>query len=222
MRINDVIGQLTSAFNDWDHLLANPRYVRRNRIITWQNYYPGFVRLPVTNADLVRLSDEGQYTFQFLDGSMLQLFYAYGNADDDLIAARLAYYMAENLGVASEEEFGADEALAEASPVNWFRLDYTQRDSGVLHSSAHLHLAGFPDGRLMVAGVPTPRQFVELVVSFAYPDAYRRHRLDENGGFREPGRINQLNSVCVQLPERATYTMVPHFRIPAYPVLHGR
>ena len=38
-------------------------------------------------------------------------------------------------------------------------------------------------GRVTVAGIPTPRQFVELVVSVAYPEHYQEHRLNESWRF---------------------------------------
>lgn len=214
MRINDAFGQMTAAFLDWHHVLANPRYVRKDRVITWANYQPMFLRPPITNFDLIRLSEEGQYTFQALDGSILQMFYAYGESDDEPIEARLAYYMTEKQQGAEERDTGG---ALDAVPISWLRIDYSQNEGGVLHSAAHLHLDGFPGGRLTVMGVPTPRQFVELIVSIAYPDDYHKHRLNDAGAFREPAQLDHLNSVCVRLAERRVYSMVPHLRVPAYP-----
>ncbi len=35
MKITDVIGQLTSAYNDWNKYLANPNYYRSHSYISW-------------------------------------------------------------------------------------------------------------------------------------------------------------------------------------------
>src|SRR6516165_10951093 len=34
MRINDVVGQLVATYTEWNHVLANPRFVRKGRTIT--------------------------------------------------------------------------------------------------------------------------------------------------------------------------------------------
>jgi len=172
--------------------------------------------MPITNVDLVQLAEEGQYTFQVFDGSILQLFYAYGESDDELIEARLAYYMANKFpGLNAESD--TEVAILDVTPISWLRIDYSQKEDDVLHSAAHLHLAGFPAGRLAVAGVPTPGQFIELVVSIAYPEQYREHRLNDSGDFKDPVKIDNLNSVCLRPAPNPIYAKVPHLRVPVYP-----
>src|SRR5258707_14781725 len=92
MRINEVLGLLVSTYTDWNHFLANPRFVRRGWVITWQDYSTAKLIVPTSHSDVVQLHERGQYTFQTVDGSILQIYYAYDRSTELLRAARLAFY----------------------------------------------------------------------------------------------------------------------------------
>lgn len=231
MRINDVMGQLVSAYTEWNHVLANPRFVRRGRAITWRDYSSAKLVIPIAHSEVVQLYEAGQYSFQTTDGSLLQLSYSYARSRDELVEARLAFYKVDEQSWEVEEPIRAEgdgESLGSTgSPnydeaviyrpisISWLRIDYSPKSAcGVLHNSCHLHLSAFPAARVAVAGVPTPRQFVEFVVALCYPDIYRNHRLDNGGNYREPVRLETVNSDCVAFREDLVYRQITHFRVP--------
>ena len=231
MRINNVVGQLVAAYTEWSHVLANPRFVRKGRSIAWHDYSSTKILVPSSHADVVKLYEAGQYSFQTTDGSLLQLSYTYAPSRDQLTKARLAFYKVDQqsweIGESGEPD-GVNELIApNNSPqleqsishrpisVSWLRIDYSPKaTSGVLHNSCHLHLSTFPDARVAVAGVPTPKQFVEFVIALCYPDIYREHRLNRDGGYKEPARMEIVNSETVPLTEDLTCRYLTHIRIP--------
>jgi hypothetical protein len=230
MRINDVMGLLVSTYTEWSHVLANPRFVRKGRIITWQEYSSAKLMLPTSHSDVLKLYEGGQYSFQTVDGSLLQIHYAYARTTDELIEARLAFYKVDQRSWEFEENFSEEGPNDQVAPpgsealdpimfrqcsISWLRIDYAPKSaSGVLHNSCHLHLSSFPTARLVVAGVPTPKQFLEFVMALCYPDLYRTHRLDENGNYREPNELLSVNSDPVPFREDPIFRQVTHIRIP--------
>ncbi len=69
-------------------------------------------------------------------------------------------------------------------PVRWVRFDYVATGRGrLLHTDSHLHVSGLPRTRFAVAGVPTPKQFIEFVVSHFYPAFYTLARRDGDQTF---------------------------------------
>jgi hypothetical protein len=153
--------------------------------------------MPANIRDLV---DDGQYSFQILeDGAIIQLSYLY-NGKEELVSASLAYYST-----------GTRDDL----PVGWYRIDYDPYAArNLLHSACHMHLGLFPNTRLVVNSVPTPRQFIEFVIASCYPEAYRRHRLDANGGFKDKIKMYSVNSPGFDLPQDEVWQMITHVRIP--------
>jgi hypothetical protein len=231
MRINDVLGQLVATYTEWNHVLANPRFVRKGRLITWRDYSSAKIIVPSSHADVVKLYEAGQYSFQTTDGSLLQLSYTYAPSKDELTKARLAFYKVDQQSWEIVEPDDSDaingmivpnrspelEQLAAHRPISisWLRIDYSPKTtSGVLHNSCHLHLSAFPSARVVVAGVPTPKQFVEFVIALCYSDIYREHRLDKDGAYKEPARMETVNSQPVPLAEDLTCRYLAHFRIP--------
>lgn len=81
--------------------------------------------------------------------------------------------MDEELEVVGET-IEASDSISEN--VAWLRLDFDPHQKrGPLHSSCHLHICGLPSARMIVYGVPTPRQFIDFIFAIAYPDIYRRN-----------------------------------------------
>jgi hypothetical protein len=110
----------------------------------------------------------------------------------------------------------AEEASAAGPEVSWLRIDYDpHQERGPLHAPCHMHFSGFVDARLMVHGVPTPRQFIDLVVAVAYPDAFRRH-LNETGEIADPGRFANLHQEQIECSRPASLEVMPHVRIPGF------
>jgi len=101
------------------------------------------------------------------------------------------------------------------TPVSWLRIDYEPADGrGVLHHDCHLHISSFPYTRFVVAGLPSPKQFVELIIASFYPKIYQLHRLDEKWQYADESKIASVHSDCFRLPENALYKQMMHFRIP--------
>ena len=243
MRVSDVFQSVIASYNEWDDVLANPNWARGDTWVSWTRREPGTLEHEMRFRDLVGLVNERQYTFQVTDdGSILQLYYRFEPNGVGLSHARLAFYCSGlrlderdestlNTGVwPSVDSHGirADEGsgeVVEDRTVGWFRIDYDPLTvaPGVNHPPCHLHFSGFPDARLIVNGVPTPRQFVEFVISSFYPEVYRQKRLSEqtvsnastrNWVFREPHRMTELNADGFAVESEPMYQLLCHFRVP--------
>jgi hypothetical protein len=231
MRVNDVVGQLVATYTEWNDVLANPRFVRKGRLITWRDYSSAKIIVPSSHADVVKLYEAGQYSFQMTDGSLLQLSYTYAASKDELTKARLAFYKVgqqsleivepadpdtiNDLLLASDSPELIEPAVHRPISISWLRIDYSPKTTaGVLHNSCHLHLSAFPSTRVVVAGVPTPKQFVEFIIALCYPNIYREHRLDKDGTYKEPARMETVNSQPVPVREDLTCRYLTHIRIP--------
>jgi len=77
-----------------------------------------------------------------------------------------------------------------------------------------IYTGGFKDARLVVAGVPGPRQFVELVIAMCYPDYYRVHRLDESGKFGAAANLSEVNVCCRDAFNEEEESYIIHIRVP--------
>lgn len=91
--------------------------------------------------------------------------------------------LADAVDVAVAREWlGSAVRHGSSSLVSWFRLDYDPDHArGVIHPACHLHAAGIPLGRVPFVGVPTPQQFLELVLLSHYPAEYENYVCDESG-----------------------------------------
>jgi hypothetical protein len=100
-------------------------------------------------------------------------------------------------------------------PVSWLRIEYEPRAArGILHHDCHMHLSAFPYSRFVVAGVPTPIQFIEFIMSFCYSQIYKEHRLNEKGFYANSAKIASLNSPCFPIVDSVVFSQIAHFRIP--------
>lgn len=247
MKINEASELLTSVYIDWSHILANPCGVRKDFQITWAGRIPKMLKQPVMISDVIDLADSGQYTFQIAkDGSIIQIYYHYDLRGNEIKSACLAFYSTavykEKMSPIFQSEpaaksKGADifdenilneEALEEAvdeqipvsddRPAHWLRIDYDpQHAMGVLHHDCHMHLSAFPYARLVVAGIPNPKQFVEFIMALCYPQVYEKHRLDGNGQYITEEHILTVNSKYVPLLDHKVFNQISHFRIPIPP-----
>lgn len=244
MPISDTLTNLKEAYNDWSAYLINPRYIRNGNLITWNNYESCILKDPVLTSTINDLADKRQYTFQTLDGSIIQIYYKFDPRGSDLLEARLAFFSAvsynsyfdaeqllqedEDLSSfqTTEEIYSSSEfdGVTESQPLNsstkvepasWIRIDYAPHDQkGLLHHSCHLNTSAFPYTRLVVAGIPTPRQFIEFIMLLTNPNDYQFHRLQQDGTFKSEIKIKEVNSNCFQLTDHPIFNQISHFRIP--------
>jgi hypothetical protein len=243
MRLSELRSQLRSFLSgDWSGILLNPNYLQDGHTMTWHNYSSMMAPDPLSFEDVATLSKARQYSFQLsVDGSLFQFYYSYDRYNREISEARIAYYEANGAGfsgdssglhqaqaVHSDDEsatgplpvLGPDEGGPRATQLDkrgprWFRIDFRANGpKSILHHTCHLHLGGFPGSRLIVAGVPTPKQFVEFVVCCCYPDLYRSIRLNAEGDWRDQKRIENVNAMKVHSPPNVLFQQITHLRIP--------
>jgi hypothetical protein len=271
VKISDTEQSLRSVYSDWSGFLLNPRFARLRSSVAWIGFAPRILDDPIMASDVAMLIDAGQYSYQFFDGSIMQLHYLFDRRGDELRAANLAYYSAKTIFQVPtvqveqitdtssqveaafehgdvDQQLGVDDPSiapqsvagdnSDDSPVNpelssvddpetdmylappdgpasWLRIDYAPRDAkGVLHYECHMHLSMFYNSRLVVDGVPTPRQFVEFIIALCYPDIYREHRLDDNGEYPDETFMHSVNSPCLPGIENNVCRHIAHLKVP--------
>jgi hypothetical protein len=243
MKLSELRSQLRSLLiTDWKGILLNPNFCQTGSTITWNNSRGLMLPERLTFKDVVTLAREGQYSFQLAeDGSLFQFYYVYDRRGRTITEARIAYYEAKGHGLSSEPtptEPPETRSLADISDrvmpaltdresadefsegkydlPRWLRIDYRSTNAkGVLHNDCHLHFSGFPGTRLVVSGIPTPRQFVEFVLCYCYPELYRQVRLDKNGEYLNQAVITRVNKQCVILKDNTATMHMTHLRIPS-------
>ena len=216
MTLSDLYGQLTAVFIEWQGVLKDPQYVRNDNSVTWTNAQITILPEFLTRAETLELSRRRQFTFRLSeDDSVIQLSYRFSNGR--VAEARLAFY---EVGLRDyDDENGDVQPIADAHanlPARWVRFDYRETGLGrVLHTDSHLHVSGLPGTRFAVAGVLTPKQFIELIIFHFYPETYTAMRLDSNVEFDDAiDSINADHFDCGHEPANL-YARIPHFRVPA-------
>ena len=218
MTLDEMDDELQTCMKDWQGFLANPNWCRLNQTIAWPNYRPAIFG-SITWSLLTALASERQYSFQFSDGSIIQMAYDFSNREQRLRKATLAYY--ENRP--DLETLPAEDSEGEVVPLEddappflprWLRLDFNAQAEGTrLHANCHLHIAGFPDTRVACSGVPGPRQFVEALVAWLYPDQYRETVLCTQ---KEEAKIRliDVNRICLPVPSEDEHNSMLHLNLP--------
>lgn len=231
------MSSLSSAFDDWDWLLANPRYARSQSRVAWEGFAHQMLPFRVMAEHIAELSENGQYSFQVADGSLFQLIYQFDATGNVLNYGSLAFYKTLDEPLPSPEneaeEIGDDGAsgISELDDqpgtlvdqtrvietIPWIRLDYDPNAAnGALHAASHLHASIADSVRIAVAGVPSPKQFVEAVLSWFYPDEYRQRHLLEGGQFSDPGRQADVNEMVAAIVAEPHVLGAVHLLIPPY------
>jgi hypothetical protein len=238
LRINDVISDLTSTYNEWDQVLANRSFVRRENIISWNNYidqrHPDIIR----RSDVAELERLRQYSFQVIDdGSIFQLYYDFQNNGVDLNSASLAYFSTGGWKGVYEEyielsphgksfEINSDPTISEMTLfsvpddllVPWLRIDYSPKEvRGPLHHSCHMHIGLFQSARIPLTGIPTPHQFVEFIIALCYPEQYRDLRLGEDSNYKtsDIDRLKEFRTRCFVSTNGQVFDILPHIQVPS-------
>jgi hypothetical protein len=241
VRISEIFSSVTSAYDDWSKFLTNPQHLRIGNAVAWSSFAPFILDYPVLSSDVVRMTDDGQYTLQVIeDGSIIQIYYLYNRKEDQILSANLAFYSIQiserpsihdieldevgSSAVSATSEDGEaienlpmDEIVSgnEDGPVSWLRIDYDPQNArGVLHHACHLHISAFPDSRFVVSGLPTPKQFIEFIMALCYPMSYKEHRLNEQWEYGDEKKIRSVNQPCVTLEDSDIYRQIAHFRVP--------
>lgn len=220
MKLNDVIGSARSALLDWEPLLLNPRVIRRwNREMTWENVQAGSTE-PRSAEDFIRLSDEGQYSFQVDSNGFFQLSYAF-SAGGKLETARLGFYelVTENSEEPAETADVTDPVVTplptlkqSTLEVRGIRADFAPLDaSSCIHAENHLHILGYDETRLGISHTPTPAQFIELAFMLFRPEAYVEKRVTKGQFFPERKFLTKL--ALVKGPTSRTAAAVPYLRL---------
>ena len=246
MRISNVFQAITATFIDWNGFLVNPKHIRRKNEVTWTDRYAGIRNHTIRESDVVDMFVKGQYTCQIADdGSLFQLHYRFDQKSNNLASASLAFYSAvsglrqsveDSQSYQSESnstdgtEMHRPESVFQQNladpPVSWLRIDFEPfaKERGVIHHDCHLHLSNFPDARFIVSGVPSPNQFIELVIATIYPEKYKEHRLNSEEGsdggsriwtYKNRQQINELNKNNMPLEDNPIYGQMTHICVPS-------
>jgi len=261
VKINEAMSSLIATFHDWDHILVNPNFVRKEYTISWETFVHQRHPDIIYRDYISELENSRQYSFQVIDGSIFQLYYDYQKDGTNLRGASLAFFnigelkgifdeslnddeqsenskfITKNIGDAEELELRLTGNLAslsfdsifsdmpldnnitnfDNSLVPWLRIDYAPNEQmGPLHHSCHMHIGLFYHARIALSCVPTPRQFIEFVISLCYPDEYKEKRLDPSKNF-EPLDLDSMknyNIPCFQSTNGCAMEILPYIRIP--------
>lgn len=196
MRINELDSHMVSLLEQWPDFFANPNYIRQGNVVTW----PDRMRIDVESTpDLLRvLAEKRQFSLQVAaDGSLVQLYYNF-RGNGVLAEASLGFFYSgsERSSDLVNDQFSADALELEIGSVlpvgtddgskpSWLRIDYSPSAArDVLHYHCHMHAALSSDIRVPVRRIPTPKQFIEMIISWFYPETYRSHRLNEPDSFQ--------------------------------------
>lgn len=233
---------MRTCYDDWSNYIINPNYVQNGNVVTWSRRKSPRFNLPLRLSDIQIMEAEGQYTYVIeADRSVIQLYYRFDSNSQEITGANLAFYSTASesknydlqlmeygvvpSGEGDDSDFKRDDDLAAYGPaVGWFRLDFDPhaKSTDVTHALCHLHLSGFPGGRVIVSGIPTPRQFVEFVFCSFYPSIYREHRLQQNNDpnrdkdwqFRELNVLDRVNQDQLLYEDTLSYRRIVHIRVP--------
>ena len=205
MKLNDFVSHMISLEQRWSGFFANSNYIRIGNTNTW----PNRVRYDVdtTQKLLVTLIERRQFSIQVLeDGSVFQIYYGFDHTGARLLEASLGFYHAGQVAsVGDPATEGVVPLTADEIPGGWIRLDYDPAGAcDCLHYHSHLHMSLSSDIRIPVKRFPTPKQFVELIIAWFYPETYRTSRLPD-GLFQLPdddarNLFDELISVEVGIP----------------------
>lgn len=169
MRLADANSNLTSVYLHWGtDLLTNPRYVRRDNEITWdgsRSMWPAAIGYD----ELAELEARREFTFQTIDGSLVQMWYCFAADGTTIDAASLGFISAQPYIREGYEPL-----------VPWIRIDYDPTSAtGPTHTACHMHLSLGADLRIPVSRLPTPAQFVEVIAAWFYPSVFNARRVDQ-------------------------------------------
>lgn len=224
MLLKEIAREIWTAYMDWSDFLANPRIDMSQSVVSWQDYESAFLPVEPRADDIARLIEGKQYSFQVIeDGGIFQFYYECTRNGKDVVAAKLAYYgvrgFSQEDAPPDEEDDGDLGPEGSVSPglqnyPAWLRIDYAPaQEKGVMHSCCHVHIGGFGEGRLVVKGLPSPRQFVELVFQLSYRETFRDHRLDGDGKYVDEAGLREWNKPLALMDGGKTEALCTHLRI---------
>jgi len=234
VNLNETYQSLKTTLLAWPHLFVNRRDKKdeENHKISWSNYTRRNLVNNIRRSDLIEMANTGQYSFQMItDGSLFQLYYEFNNYDQILSVANLAYYSTGELSLDNFQELQyldncstePDHAISmsessdcsENPLIAWMRIDYSPHNyCRPLHHSCHFHFSQFPNARISLNAVPSPRQFIEFIIALNYPHLYTTYRLNHT---HEPNDLTQImtyNSPCFPSIDSNVYNILPYLRIP--------
>lgn len=223
MKINDVISSLTASYDDWNNIFFVKNFIRRNHEVSWSDYNPGGLLEPNSGKDLQNLFENKQYSFVLSDFSILQLYYKFKEDNETLLFARLAFYrlLGGTIDESPDLQDQEDELGEEIGPlksdeeglIEWIRFDFDPSESRTLvHPECHAHVSGLTSARVPVVGVPSPRQFIEFIISVFYPDKYLKERAESDGTPKVSVDFNSYNRELFSVTKHVAKTL--HFRVP--------
>nr|WP_319376035.1 DUF2290 domain-containing protein [uncultured Methanoregula sp.] len=237
MNLSETYQSLKTTLFDWPSTFINRRDKKDedSHNISWNKYTRRERIIDIRRSDLIEIVKSGQYSFQIIeDGSVFQLYYQFNDYNQALCSANLAYYNTggvtydtfqemqfsdlyngDDKSSSSDNKIDYKEDLFEDPLIAWIRIDYSPHDyCRPLHHSCHMHFSLFPNSRISLNAVPTPRQFIEFILAINYPDLYLVKRLDQKYEPNDPTRIADLNIPSFPRIDSSVYSVLPHISIP--------
>ncbi len=206
MNIRDIESMMNSISSFFDEdTVVKCHWFRDKNQITYKKQKEFRNRAGMCNQTIQYLRDNEMYSFELLDGSLVQIFYEF-NAADVLVAATLSFFKYER----QYEKFDYGNCLAydvEANmeydlcpytscyPNSWIRLDFSSIKFGVVHNDVHLHSNLMKDCRIPVTSIPTPQLFIETILVWFYSDSYKKKYLNIDTGKYLADNNERLESI---------------------------
>lgn len=229
MKIAEVNSSLVSVYDDWADILVNPQFVRKRHSIVWPSFPPPFHDEFPLRSFVIGLAADKHFTFQVVDdGALIQLSYHFKPDDVELARATLVFFGSTDLMIepdtpeltvppvaSSAPGYRVSENPTADPPAPWLRIDYEPTSQrGPLHPLCHLHLPFFPHARIALTAIPSPRQFIEFLMSACYPHHYKAKRLDGDDQPQDLAHCRGLNNPSFpHIPEPVQQILL-HLQIP--------
>lgn len=219
MLISDLHSSLISLQGDWSGIILNPNYIRKEWVISWNQFKHVSLGDRITSKTVKELEKGRQYSFQLFDGSLIQLYYRFREGGDIVQIANLAFYKCERDIYNEEEDDNGDISEYDDTPIEdyeipWIRIDYCpDEEMGIIHAATHMHSSIGANVRLPINGIPTPKQFIEALMAWFYPAKYEEKHLDSQGIYTNPARVKQINRAKIPWSDQKVESIV-HLGIP--------
>jgi len=238
VNLSETYQSLKTTILDWPNIFINRRDKRDDDThkISWNNYLRRDRIFDIRRSDLIEIVKTGQYSFQIIeDGSVFQLYYEFNDYNNSLCSANLAYFNTGGISYDTflelqfsdvynvetnsthtlDKDINYQEDLYEDPLIAWIRIDYSPHEyCRPLHHLCHMHYSLFPNTRISVNAVPTPRQFLEFILATNYPHLYSEKRLNQTFEPNDLTRIAAFNSPSFPRIDSSVYSVLPHISIP--------
>lgn len=186
--ISSVFANLEATYTLFSEFILDRNYSQQPNVVGWPNYRPGISK-QVYAKQYQDLISERQFSFLLIDGSAVQIHYAYD--ERGLKKVRLALYPVPKTVVVEPEQFDLyyDETISEVleshymllhelmgqgvsvSNTTHVRFDYDRDVTS--HSINHLQIDGIQEIRIPFKHLIMPFHFMDFLIKNMYNEDYK-------------------------------------------------